>query len=416
MLWLLIGYMFLYIYRPFEIWPTLGEFRLELLYMIGASVFWLVAPNKRFVFNPLTLAVAVMAAAILASSFLSPWSDECLTVVEPWFKFLVFFAMLITVVHDEESLRRLIVAFLAVTALYMVHSAYEFHCGRYVSRMGISRMVGIDGTNGDPNAFAMTVVLSMVFVPVCWRHFTSKASRACLLGYLMLGVYCISMTGSRAAFVALLIFVLFAIWKSPWRARLLAALVPTAPLLFLALPGELQNRFETIINPEVGPKNAQTSAEGRIEGFLTGMRLWQENPLFGVGLGAWKQATGKKLHAHNVYGQVAGETGAAGVLALSLLVITYIVNIRGIRRCGSAALDGTPDFLQQIASAIGLGLFLLLFGGIFGHNLLRTHWVLYAAFLIIARQCAEQRSAEQSIVESWQAEPVETSALMPATL
>jgi O-antigen ligase len=416
MLWLLIGYMFLYIYRPFEIWPTLGEFRIELLYMIGASGFWLAAPDKRFSFNALTIAVAIMAAAILASSFLSPWSDECLTVVEPWFKFLVFFAMLITAVNDERSLRYLVVAFLAVTALYMLHSAYEFHCGRHVSRMGISRMVGIDGTNGDPNAFAMTVVLSMVFVPACWRSFPSWAFRACLLGYLVLGVYCISMTGSRAAFVALLIFVLFAIWKSPWRARLFALAIPTAPLLFLALPGELQNRFETIVNPEAGPKNAQISAEGRIEGFLTGMRLWQENPLFGVGLGAWKQATGKKLHAHNVYGQVAGETGTAGVLALGFLVIAYIVNIRAIRRSGVPPPDGTPDFVQQIASAIALGLFLLLFGGLFGHNLMRTHWVLFAAFLIIARQCAEQRWAEQSMAESWQAESPDTSALVPATL
>src|SRR5262249_17492274 len=115
-------------------------------------------------------------------------------------------------------------------------------------------------------------------------------------------------------------------------------------------------------------------------------------------------------------GQVAGETGTAGVFALSFLVIAYIVNIRAIRRGGVAPPDGTPDFVQQIASAIALGLFLLLFGGLFGHNLMRTHWGLFAAFLIIAGQCAEQRWAEQSVVDSWQAEPADTPALMPGIL
>jgi O-antigen ligase len=416
MVWLLIGYLFLYIYRPFEIWPILGEFRLELMYMIGVGIYWLAVAEKRVGFNSLTMAVALMALALLTCAFLSPWSDDSLTAIEPWLKFLVFFLMLITAVNDERSLQRLVIALLAIMTLYMLHSSYEFFCGRYVSRMGISRMVGMESTNGDPNAFAMTIVLSLIFVPACWRCFPGRPARAGLTAYLVLSIYCISMTGSRAAFVGLLIFVLFAVWRSAWRGRLLAFLVPTAPLLFLALPPELQNRFETIVNPEVGPKNAQTSAEGRIEGFLIGMRLWQENPLFGVGPGAWMQASGRKLNAHNVYGQVAGETGAAGVLALGFLVGAYVLNVRRVRRMCPDVPGAAPDFLRQVVGSIGLGLLLLLFGGIFGHNLLRSQWVLYAAFLIIARRCAEQRWAEQSIAESWQAEPAETSALVPATL
>src|SRR5262249_2637176 len=118
-----------------------------------------------------------------------------------------------------------------------------------------------------------------------------------------------------------------------------------------------------------------------------------------------KFATGKKLHAHNVYGQVAGETGTVGVLALTCLVIAYIVNVRAIRRAVREQAYGDTDFLAQLAGAIGLGLFLLLFGGIFGHNLLRTQWIFYAALLIIARQCVESRAAL-----SWYAQPDEAEA------
>ena len=219
MLGLLIGYMFLYIYRPFEVWPILGAVRLELVYMIGTGIYWLVVPEKRHAINGLTLAIGWMAVVLLTSSFLSPWTGDCLTAIEPWLKFLAFFLMLVTAVHDERSLKMLVVALLVIMTLYMLHSAYEFSCGRYVSRMGISRMVGIEGTNGDPNALAMTIVLSLIFVPACWRCFPSRLARAGLVAYLTLSIYCISMTGSRAAFVGLLIFVLFAVWRSAWRGR-----------------------------------------------------------------------------------------------------------------------------------------------------------------------------------------------------
>src|SRR5262249_50718788 len=167
MIWLLIGYMFMCIYRPFEIWPILGEFRLELVYMLGAGTIWLAAP-KRLPLNWLTLAVFAFAAALIVCSILSGWSDNCLGGIEPGLKFLVFFLMVVTVVHDENRLKQLIIGFLAVMAIYMLHSLWEFHCGRYVSRMGISRMIGVDHTS-DPNSFAMSIVLSLVFVPALWK-------------------------------------------------------------------------------------------------------------------------------------------------------------------------------------------------------------------------------------------------------
>ena len=37
MRWLLIGYMYLFIHRPFEIWPTLGDFRIELVFALLAG-------------------------------------------------------------------------------------------------------------------------------------------------------------------------------------------------------------------------------------------------------------------------------------------------------------------------------------------------------------------------------------------
>jgi len=401
MVWLLIGYLFLYIHRPFEVWPALGDIRIELLYMLATGAVWLAYPRKRLTLDPLTLAVAFLVFTVVLCSIVSPWSERCLLAIESWLKFMVFFLVLVTVVQTEEDLRRLVLAFLVVMAGYMLHSLLEFANGRYVHRMGINRLLGVDSTS-DSNSFAMSVVLSLVFVPVIWRTAAAPLVRRFLAAYLALAALCVALTGSRGAFVALVVWTLTVVWFSAWRGRLMALLVPAAPLLFLALPPSLQNRFETIINPAAGPKNAQVSGQGRVDGFFIGVDLWQNNPVAGVGPGAWRKATGRLLESHNLYGQVAGELGTLGVAAMLAVVLGYGANIRAIRRACPAPIDGPPDFLRQLAGAIGVALFLLLLGGLVGHNLFRTHWMLYAGFLIVARRCAAERAAADAW--SWYAE------------
>ena len=62
--WLLIGYMFLFIHRPFEVWPALGEIRLELLYMLVTGIVWLAYPGKRWLANPFHAGVVAFKSII----------------------------------------------------------------------------------------------------------------------------------------------------------------------------------------------------------------------------------------------------------------------------------------------------------------------------------------------------------------
>jgi O-antigen ligase len=398
MVWLLMGYIFLIMYRPFEVWPALGVLRFELLYMLVTGVVWLAAPNKRVSFNGLIVAVGIMIVAVIFSILASPWADQCLEAMDPWLKLQVFLLMLITVVQDERTMKRLLATWLVVIGLYMLHSLWEFYCGRHVSRMGINRMVGVDTTNGDPNAFSTTLLLSLVFVPAFWRSDASPRIRCLLAGYVFLAMVCIAFTGSRTGFVTLGLFFLVIAWSSPWRKMAMIALVVLAPVGFLALPHELQNRFETLVNPEAGPKNAQTSAQGRWEGLEIGIRLWQDNLATGVGPGAWRSATGRKLQAHNLYGQLAGEMGAVGILAFTGLLAAFGFSLYRIRRAYRDHPEWGHDFSYHVSGGIALGVFLLLFTGIAGHNLFRPQWILYAAFLSIIRNRIAERIQEPSLV------------------
>lgn len=396
--WLLIGYMWLFVHRPFEEWPILGAMRLELFYVLGMTLVWAVSARKQVTGNSLHLTLAAFALAVFLCAVASAYSDSCWLVVENYLKLLVFYLLVVTAVHDEKTLRLLLWGLLGAVAVFVLHSLLEFANGRYVYRMGIRRMVGIGSAAMNPNAFAAGLVLVVPFIPVLWR--TSARRGRCFLGGLTaLIVLCVLLTGSRGGLLLLLIAAGWCLWTSPWRKYLLPAALAAAPVVFLALPDQLQGRFETIVNADAGPKNAQTSADARMEGLTLGLALWQAHPLTGVGPGAWRPATGRLLESHNLYGQLVGEMGTLGLVTFASLLLAYVANLLYIRRWYRARPEQEHDLIYHLGGALTICLVLLLVQGVFGHSLFRYNWVWCAAFAVLARQCLNQRTLETG--ETW---------------
>jgi hypothetical protein len=400
MRWLLIGYMFLFIDRPFEVWPWLGDLHVERVYMLFTLAVWAVYPHKRWLPNTQHAAYLGFALAVLACWAMSPWSEQGQPVVEDWFKILVFYFLLVTTIHDEEGLKTIAVGFLAVMAVYLLHSFREYLGGRHTYRMGISRMIGVDKTLGDPNSFGASIVFALPLVAAVWMTgLGGRLGRWCLLGFVGLSGLCILLTGSRSSLLGLVIWFLIIIWGTRYRFVAFVSFAALAPVAFVALPESLQTRFETIINPEVGPANARESGDGRLHGLTTGFSLWGANPISGVGPGAWRPATRSKIESHNLYGQVMGELGTLGVAAFLTLLVCFWMNLRAVKRMRNHYPEWRNDLLFTLPSAIGVAVFLLLFMGNFGHNMFRFTWLWYGGFLIIARHCAEVR------VANWEPEP-----------
>jgi O-antigen ligase len=209
----------------------------------------------------------------------------------------------------------------------------------------------------------------------------------------MLSVGCVLLTGSRSSFLGLLLWGTFVILRSRRRWWGLWAAAVGAPLLFLALPESLQTRFETIVNPEVGPENARVSGEGRLEGLTKGFELLGGYPATGIGPGSWRPATGSKLESHNLYGQVAGEMGLPGILAFGGILTCFWLNLRWMRKAAPRDPAGPQAFEHHLAAAVALSVFLLLFEGNFGHNLFRHNWLWFGGFLVLARHVVSRRTA-----------------------
>ena len=398
MVWLLIGYMFLFIHRPFEVWPVLGELRIELLYMVLTGTVWLVTPGKRWPSNALSVAILAFAAAMVICWLLSPWSEETYLTVDRYLKMLVFYVLLVTVVHDEKGLRRVALAFLVIMGGYMLHSLWEYHNGRHEYRMSIVRMVGVDLSLGDPNSFGNSIVYSLPFIIPFWWCSPTRTMRCFLVGYVALAAVCIVLTGSRSSFLGIVIFGCMTIWLSRRRVMWLALGCLAAPLLWAIMPATYQTRFETILHPEVGPANAQASAQGRIEGLLMGFRLWDQYPATGCGPGAWIPASRTKLESHNMVGQLVGEMGTLGVITFGGVLLCLWLNLRRVGLAYRRHPEWGDDFPRLLARSLGVAILLLLLLGMFGHNLYRFSWVWDAGFLVITYHCVQLRARKNTPV------------------
>jgi O-antigen ligase len=407
MIWLLGGYMWLFVHRPFEVWPSLGALQIERGYMLVMLLAWAVTPGKGGLPNRIHAALTFFTLVLAASWLCSPYADMpgVSDVVENYFKVAVFYVLVVTTVRDERGLRRLVLLYLAAISLYMAHSLLEFTRGRYEWRMGIRRMVGVDVTFGDPNAFATTLLYALPLTLPFWFERPRRLPRALLLGFSLAACACILLTGSRAGLVGLLTFggiVLFLSFRR--KASFVAVSALAAPLavavLTVALPDELQNRYLTLVDSSKGPANAQTSADGRIEGFLAGIRAWERSPLLGHGPGTFALSTGRPGGAHNVYGQTLSEVGVLGAVALAGLVVCFTWNWLETRRlyreCPGLAPPGgegpPPDLPYHVSRAVFLNVLLLLLMGWSGHNLFRYNWQWFAAFQAIALHCVRRRA------------------------
>ena len=317
MIWLLGVYMWLFVHRPFEVWPWLGDLQVERVYMILMIGYWAFQPNKGWLPNRLHVAIVAFTVAMTAAWVASPFmgSKGCPEIVEDYFKYLVFYVLVVTSVRDEEGLRKLVLLYLLAVALYTGHSFLEFLNGRCQWRMGVRRMIGVNETIGDANGFAANLVYALPLTVPFWLTRSPQWLRAALVGFTIMACGCVLLTGSRAGLLSLgvcTLLCLAATGRVKTAAALLVVGLLAAPVVWSCLPEDLQMRYETIIDPSVGPKNAEESASGRLAGLVLGFEAWQQSPLLGHGPGGFKYVTGREGGAHNLYGQTLSETGGAG--------------------------------------------------------------------------------------------------------
>lgn len=404
MIWILVGYMWLFLHRPFEVWPILGTIRLERLYMAFTLISWAVLGKKEWTENRVNLGIFGLAAAIFVSSLMSPYLDFLDNGdAQNWFKVLVFFFLIMSTVKKEKDLKILVSAFIFCFFLYMLHSYREYLNGKGKWAMDTWRMVGVDATMNDPNTYGNSIVYALPMLFPLVTLIKKKWQWIFPVAYFLLSLRCIQLTGSRSSMIALLAFLGCSVLLSRHRMKIIPVVLLSLPILWFSLNENLKERYTTIWDSSLN-EGATSSARGRLDGFWDGLDNFTKSPIWGVGPGCHGIATGKGLYSHNLYGEVMGEEGAIGTLSLLALVSAVFLNhkearerYQSLKRLGREK-DGLYCYRVSFAVVGAYGLLLLLGWG--GHNLLRYTWLWYAAFQAIATSILRERDAKLRFVKS----------------
>lgn len=382
-------YIFLVIERPWESisylqgWPIERVFAIFMIIVafMYCKLTIINSPTNKWVYGLLVLHF-ILAPFAFNSGFAVDQGVE-------YAKMVVLYLLILAVVDDEATLKVLLKVYILTMIVYLIHSLWEYSNGRFMYRMGISRMVGVGEFFSDPNAFAGSLVISLPIAYVLARYERSVWLRWAFYGYMPLVVLCVILTGSRSAIVALLS--LAAMWGFVQFKRkkysYIVLIIINLAVIWNVMPVEKQIRIQTMWDSEAGPINAHESIDGRKQGWIASWRMFKQKPFTGVGAGG-KNFIGYRvsheidespMQAHVLYGEVLAEFGVVG----GLFFVGLIVSIWGccVKAKRYMFACGTSDsFLSEFGGAILVCLMLLLFLGFGGHNFYRPLWLWLAAW------------------------------------
>lgn len=238
--------------------------------------------------------------------------------------------LLSTVRHVQLALYTL-----AVSSL--VASVFGYLFGNFI----MGRLEMYQGTFGDPNEYAMTLLMG---VPFWWLMGASTQSAVVkVLSMLSLApiFWAFFNTGSRGGLLALLaLLVMLLLQASPAKKMMIIAGTCVSLLVLSAtMPSYLKVRYLTFFSVDSAPvtQSEQTylesdigSAEGRKNLLKKSVTVTLEHPIFGVGPGnfpvaLYSEAVKKGANmgwavTHNSYTQISSETGIPGMILFVMLI------------------------------------------------------------------------------------------------
>jgi Lipid A core - O-antigen ligase and related enzymes len=344
--------------------------------------------------RPLRLPPVVLwTTALLGWGFIGWTTTTYPDVVWNWVvefsKIVGVMVVAVNVLTTRARLRLFLVAFLGFFAFYPVRGALITY---FAYGGGPGGRAGWNYVYENPNDLAGMCVL--VFSLAVGMLVSDRKTwiRACAFAGALLLPLVILLTQSRGAFLAMLAIVAIAL-KGFWRrGRVILGAAVAIALLAVLTPDSVWQRLGTIRDVTSTEDVARTEAEGsarqRLEIWKVASTIFAENPLTGVGMGAYPRVhyltsqrptfnpiAGGARDAHSTYLNLLAETGLPGFLLFCGVIGAVVIDAERTRR--RARGTGAPGAMQLFY--LELGLFGYLVAGIWG-----TYGQLVLTYLHIA--------------------------------
>jgi len=398
--WLLVGYMWLFVHRPHEIWTAVAEYRIVLIYMLGVAFIWILAwisntDGKRPLGNVFTLAVLFYTVAITLSALFGSYADAYSREIWlAWLRYTFFFVILMTSVKTERDLKIVTTGLVVVFFLWMAHSYYGYLLGNAFFSAGAFRIRPVGHAFSNANDYGTMIMcalpLIIPLITLCKKYWHYLF----VFGYILLTLRSMLLTGSRTAFIMAVALVVVPVLFSKYRFRLLPILLIAALIGWMSMTEEMQDRYRTIWNPEI-LEEANANMESRVDGFYGGLENWAAFPVLGVGPGQHGPALGHDVRAHNLAGEVAGELGTFGIIAFLFLLSCFVINHyyiwRNYKYLQEKNLGSEGLYCWRVSLAITYAVLMLLLQGLGLHTAFWFFWLWFGGLQALAAMILQEK-------------------------
>lgn len=418
-IWMAVFYVAMFIIRPWEqLFPWLTLIHFERCFAIAMICVVVSTRGFRLSLDFQSIAIYLFTASLGVSYVFAQQPDLCWRFFYSYLTLVIFYLVIASVIRTPYELIFMVSSYIFTMMVYLAKSQWEYFLhDQHRHDMGVDRLVGIENTFGGPNSLAMSIVVSLPMLLMLylvrqqfchnWSEIYRKWYSRGLLLYLVLALTSLALTNSRSGMVSFLVFIGILGLRGQTVTRKVGYLFTGMAFLgcvWFVLPEDTQGRYRTIWDPESGPAAAQVSAEGREVGFWAGMEMFHQFPLTGVGIGNFvdyrtKYVDGVPLQAHNLPGQLLGETGTLGALGFLLLITGILLNCRRIKSAARGSDVAMQKVLFEFAIAAQTSVVLLLFTGLFGHNVYRFNWLWLAAFCLLAAEFHRRAQVARTTTE-----------------
>lgn len=317
------------------------------------------------------------------------WPGSVLnTGFETFFKAIVFYFLIVKAIHTERqlgiflSLFGVAQVFRVLEPLYL-HVAYGYWGS--ATNMGnwemMDRLSGAPSDIINPNGLGYVIVstLPLLFFFQRGSGWAMKAVVWMTMGAML---YALMLTGSRSAFLVLVLLIGAWVWSSQRKVLAIGVLVSVCAVLLANMSELQQERYLSIFRSDVG---GAATAQGRIDGVFADFKTALERPLFGHGLGtSWEvnaNVGGGAQISHNLYAETSQELGFLGLLVFLRFVAA------ALRGGYAASLVGRRSNLSRpIAVAASAMVVLMVTNLVFSfasYGLSEFHWYFLAGLGVV---------------------------------
>lgn len=302
-------------------------------------------PPSRVRVAPLHVAMLLFGLTLVASYFTARVPSDGDRMVDDYWKMFLMFAVGAVVVRTVGQ----VWALFLIYALSLAYIAYEVNVQYLrIGNLSIAR----NGYGGhDNNGAGMLLAMGVPLCAFAWES-TTRWYRWAFALFVPVILHAVLMTYSRGAMVALIVASPFWILRGRYRKQKIALGVAVLACLPFLAGQEIRDRFFSVQKFQ-----DDGSANSRFTSWAIGIRIANENPVFGVGIRNSPRMTysygadmeGRVIHSQ--YIQIAADNGYVGLACYLAIVGFAMWDLEKVIRAARRRDD--PDSVKAYLAAAG---------------------------------------------------------------